>query len=994
MKILISITAKLLFVFFTVLTTSLSGQNSPIWNQFQNAKMNGTEPTLPDFSYAGYHYSEKDLPDISNWTVFNVEDFGAMADDGQYDDVQVQAAIDAAEDNNGASVVYFPAGKYEFSPANYLNKISVKRSNIVLKGAGSGPGGTELFVDNLNVLEWKFEFKGGSQDGSKVTSIIAPALRESFEIEVADAANLEEGQKIVLHAENAADFSEDYFGSRTLLPEWTAINSNFDLREIHTIQSICGNTITLREPLHITLKPGLGDFFVYTHDHISEVGIEDIQFSSGWKNYGEAFDHHEDDIHDYGWQGVRLRNVTDGWVKDCVFDSWNRAIALNRCSAITMENLEFTGKQGHFGPSANSTYGALFKDCEDNAGNHHGPSISQYSSGVVFQNYQMNGNQRVDAHGRSPYANLYDNVNDGYMRDNGAALKDLPNHGRHFVFWNFKIDGGPSDYDFWLPAMPPNSNSNRHFYADPIFVGLHGEPVTLQNAGVIESQGTPVSPGSLFDAQLALRKNAADFDNDGVPDSIDRDDDNDGILDEDEGTQDNDNDSMPNHQDLDSDNDDCFDAIEGTGNYSIDDLTDGAIDSSVNSIGLICGVGQQIGDSQDGNDNECCEIIICQNIIIETPTLNAEIAKGSDYLITWNTNMGGTVRIVLEKGGSFLQTLNSSVVSGNGQYSWSVPVDLDVAGDYKIRVRSNENLDIDDRSEEFAIANACLAVGTSCDDGDPNTMNDVEDGNCNCEGEEGFISIVAPIESEQIAKGSEYQIKWNTNMGGSVRVVLYKDVIWLQTLASSVSGDQYSWSVPNDLAEANDYVIRVRSNENPDIDDLSDQFELRSIVVKSPTEDEVIVKGSDYQITWVTELAGTVRVVLMKAGSFLQTLASSVASVNGQYFWSVPNDLGEASDYVVRIRSNENLDIDDLSKQFEVRSIENEALDCPPMIEITTADANDANYQAGQQIKSHMNGSVLSGATVSYKAGDNILLDEGFSVVQGAVFSTEIRGCQ
>jgi len=197
MKTLIAFAMKCLLVLFTFFLVSVNAQDSPIWNQFENAKINGTEPTLPDFSYAGYNYSDTELPDISNWTVFNVEDFGAMADDGQYDDAQVQAAIIAAEDNNGASIVYFPPGKYEFSPTNYLNTISVTRSNIVLKGAGSGAGGTELFVDNLNANEWKFEFKGGSQDGSRVTAIVAQAQRETFEIEVANVANLEEGQKIV-----------------------------------------------------------------------------------------------------------------------------------------------------------------------------------------------------------------------------------------------------------------------------------------------------------------------------------------------------------------------------------------------------------------------------------------------------------------------------------------------------------------------------------------------------------------------------------------------------------------------------------------------------------------------------------------------------------------------------------------------------------------------------------------------------------------------------
>ncbi|WP_343328721.1 T9SS type A sorting domain-containing protein [Polaribacter staleyi] len=53
-----------------------------------------------------------------------------------------------------------------------------------------------------------------------------------------------------------------------------------------------------------------------------------------------------------------------------------------------------------------------------------------------------------------------------------------------------------------------------------------------------------------------------DYDGDGVADIYDIDDDNDGILDTEEGNIDTDNDGIPNHLDLDSDGDGCPDAIE------------------------------------------------------------------------------------------------------------------------------------------------------------------------------------------------------------------------------------------------------------------------------------------------------------------------------------------------------------------------------------------------------------------------------------------------
>ena len=60
----------------------------------------------------------------------------------------------------------------------------------------------------------------------------------------------------------------------------------------------------------------------------------------------------------------------------------------------------------------------------------------------------------------------------------------------------------------------------------------------------------------------AILSVSSDPDKDGVTNSKDLDDDNDGILDEDEGTGDNDGDGIPNKLDPDSDGDDCFDAQE------------------------------------------------------------------------------------------------------------------------------------------------------------------------------------------------------------------------------------------------------------------------------------------------------------------------------------------------------------------------------------------------------------------------------------------------
>lgn len=80
----------------------------------------------------------------------------------------------------------------------------------------------------------------------------------------------------------------------------------------------------------------------------------------------------------------------------------------------------------------------------------------------------------------------------------------------------------------------------------------------------------------------------ADFDKDGINDDVDLDDDNDGIIDADEGTGDLDNDGMPNRLDLDSDGDGINDleesGLDEARQASLDTNGDGEIDGS-NSFG-------------------------------------------------------------------------------------------------------------------------------------------------------------------------------------------------------------------------------------------------------------------------------------------------------------------------------------------------------------------------------------------------------------------------
>ena len=93
---------------------------------------------LPDFSYAGYHWGEKPLPELK--PTLHVTDYGAVPDDGKDDTEALQKAFAAAHNVEGPVVLKFPPGKFILKEILYID-----RSNFVVQGSGSGSRGTVLY---------------------------------------------------------------------------------------------------------------------------------------------------------------------------------------------------------------------------------------------------------------------------------------------------------------------------------------------------------------------------------------------------------------------------------------------------------------------------------------------------------------------------------------------------------------------------------------------------------------------------------------------------------------------------------------------------------------------------------------------------------------------------------------------------------------------------------------------------------------------------------
>lgn len=505
-------------------------RNARTYQQFVSAKENGTEPILPDFSYSGYHYFNKPVPDVAH-PIFDVTDYGAIPNDDVSDQPAIQAAIASAEEN-GRGVVFFPPGVFlvntdaDKNDAGYNEPIYVHSSNIVLRGSGSRKGGTIIRMVNYMVPDPErpgyvprmFNFQPVSFARSTLTRITESAERETFWITVNNASRLSVGQWVwismnTVEKDAINEFIAPVLSASAGLRELFGVG--LDIREEHSIAEIQGNRVRLNEPLHTHINHA-HNWRVQSLPHLEEVGVEDISFHG---SFFESFVHHLNLIHNAGWKPLAFNRCVNSWVRRVSFMHVNGALGFTVSAASSVYQVTIAGNKGHTAFNSQGSYGIWFGLSEDIAGQapystaplidaqrntraipgqHHGTGMSHSSTGNVIYRYDMSPNQPLDIHKTDPsYANLYDCVNNGRLSgSSGGGVP--PHHLRRLVFWNYNHGGDVTHYDFWQGYL-------KFLY--PIIVGFHGNPATFNEGDleILESNGEAVAPESLFDAQLALR---------------------------------------------------------------------------------------------------------------------------------------------------------------------------------------------------------------------------------------------------------------------------------------------------------------------------------------------------------------------------------------------------------------------------------------------------------------------------------------------------------
>uniref|UniRef100_UPI001891561A hypothetical protein n=1 Tax=Catenulispora pinisilvae TaxID=2705253 RepID=UPI001891561A len=472
---------------------------------------------VPDFSYAGYGNGKTPIPTAPVAVTLKAASSGD-------DTSRIQAAIAkvSALPLNAAGL----RGAVLLGPGDFRlgGALTISASGVVLRGSGSGTGGTHLVATGTPRAVVALAGTGQRQAaGAKVavTDDYVPIGATTFH--VAGTAGLKVGQAVVvqrpqeqnwIHAIGMDKIPQRPGGGTV---QWKP-NAGLQFERTITALDPATKTVTVDIPLTNALEKQYTHAVVWPYTfpgRIGNVGVEHLSAD------GIAFTQAPDyaTIGYFASSFASFDAVDGGWARDIVADDFGsgmggvgesaKRITLEDTSALGMEKA--IPQDVHAQPVAYTLAGqqSLVLRCQVSGSNLHAWATQAQTAGPnVFSDCTATnvGAKRFDAgpHQRWASGTLYDHL---VMREGAGgtsatelSLYDRDNEGSGQgwagatqVAWN-------SDTGTYSFQSPPTSY-NWSFGA----LGKAAPPLVPGFPAVMVSAGTPVQPVSLYAEQLAER---------------------------------------------------------------------------------------------------------------------------------------------------------------------------------------------------------------------------------------------------------------------------------------------------------------------------------------------------------------------------------------------------------------------------------------------------------------------------------------------------------
>lgn len=442
-------------------------------------------------------------------------------------------------------IIYFPEGDYilhtdednipdESFPEGALSQsIIIRGSNIIMKGAGKDltrlimedpnlPRNNELY-SSLDMIQ--FKHNTGVQTTQVLATVTGNSAKGSFSVTVDGTAGLRTGDWVCLYMAPNKDAVEEelypYTSDDRYWNTWDIVTEGVNIEDLHQIESVKGNTITFHEPLMHAVDADWG-WTIVRYQHYENVGIEDLTFVGNAK---ERFDHHADWEDDGAYKPVSMTRLTNSWIRRVGFKSISEACSIISSANVSAYDIVIEGTRGHSAIRSERSSRVFIGDVDDLAegyrmdeeghevvgssiewtGQYHAVGVSKQSIGAVLWRNVWGPDSCFEAHATQPRATLIDCCSGGWKRwRQGGDATQMPNHLADLTIWNFENTTPYSGTWIWW-----DSNNQWWKFLPPVVVGFHGSPVTFDESPeqikYIESNGTAVTPESLYEAQLRRR---------------------------------------------------------------------------------------------------------------------------------------------------------------------------------------------------------------------------------------------------------------------------------------------------------------------------------------------------------------------------------------------------------------------------------------------------------------------------------------------------------
>jgi hypothetical protein len=461
---------------------------------------------IVDFSYAGYMGGGVAIPDVP---VKRTLQPTRGADDGE----AIQAAIDEVakmpiKDTFRGTVLLGP-GTFTCS-----KPITISASGIVLRGSGAG-GEKRTTLKLTGSPHLGISIRGFAAGADQPGDEFKPAvtnMAESYvasgamQFTVADAGGFAVGDTIEIRRPVTGawvKFMQMDDLVRDGRPQtWIQTGSATNMER--RITAVSGRTITVDVPLTDSFDakylnpPGIAVAKVRPPARLSQIGIEYLHIESPPQAISHTKPH---------FTAMRI-NGEDCWIRDVVCDETmnsigisGRRITLQRVAVNRQARHQGSSKPAEFAPNASQL---LLDRCSASGDNVWYAAVGGGVAGpIVMLNCTFHGDGRAESHQRWSTGMLYDNCR---VPDGGIDFRNRGSMGSGHgwtmgwgVAWNceakdYVIQAPPGAANWMIGCIGESKPMPRPFGSGPMLP-----------EGIKDSPGQPVTPASLYLAQLAER---------------------------------------------------------------------------------------------------------------------------------------------------------------------------------------------------------------------------------------------------------------------------------------------------------------------------------------------------------------------------------------------------------------------------------------------------------------------------------------------------------